>query len=255
MALYQDWVDLYENQTQDSFRDFWNRYSAAETTIYRSILSDPSVKMKGTIGEQAEKLGVDKVLFMGFLDGINDSLRQKLNVEDMTEDSEFELDIDLEKLYFNMLDAKADYLYTLPEWDSILSEEKRAEITKSYRRSKTVVKEPKIGRNDPCPCGSGKKIQKMLREKSLIPQTAIRQKNSVSPRRRNAVFLSFLYFFLSSGLPETGASFRSLFPVPDSENPDQKQQDGHTSHAEISDIDSVHGCLRTVLFRGPFRHR
>ena len=160
MALYQDWVDLYENQTQDSFRDFWNRYSAAETIIYRSILSDPSVKMKGTIGEQAEKLGVDKVLFMGFLDGINDSLRQKLNVEDMTEDSEFELDIDLEKLYFNMLDAKADYLYTLPEWDSILSEEKRAEITKSYRRSKTVVKEPKIGRNDPCPCGSGKKYKK-----------------------------------------------------------------------------------------------
>ena len=116
--------------------------------------------MKGTIGEQAEKLGVDKVLFMGFLDGINDSLRQRLEVEEMTEDSEFELDIDLEKLYFNMLDAKADYLYTLPEWDAILSEEKRAEITKSYRRSKTIVKEPKIGRNDPCPCGSGKKYKK-----------------------------------------------------------------------------------------------
>ncbi len=160
MALYQDWVSLYENQTQDSFQDFWSRYSAAETTIYRSILSDPSSKMKGTIGEQAEKLGVDKVLFMGFLDGINDSLRQRLEVEEMTEDSEFELDIDLEKLYFNMLDAKADYLYTLPEWDAILSEEKRAEITKSYRRSKTIVKEPKIGRNDPCPCGSGKKYKK-----------------------------------------------------------------------------------------------
>lgn len=160
MALYQDWVSLYENQTQDSFRDFWSRYSAAETVIYSSILADPSVKMKGTVREQAEKLGVDKVLFMGFLDGINDSLRQKLEIEDMTEDSEFELDIDPEKLYFNMLDAKADYLYTLPEWDSILSDEKRAEITKAYRRSKTVVKEPKIGRNDLCPCGSGKKYKK-----------------------------------------------------------------------------------------------
>ncbi len=160
MALYQDWVDLYENQTQESFKKFWNDYSEAETTIYQSILADPSVKMSGTIGEQAGKLGVDSVLFMGFLDGINDSLNEKMEVEDMTEDSAFELDIDYEKLYFNMLDAKADYLYTLPEWDAILNEEKRAEITKAYKRSKTVVKEPKIGRNDPCPCGSGKKYKK-----------------------------------------------------------------------------------------------
>jgi uncharacterized protein YecA (UPF0149 family) len=26
--------------------------------------------------------------------------------------------------------------------------------------SKTVVKEAKVGRNDPCPCGSGKKFKK-----------------------------------------------------------------------------------------------
>ena len=52
------------------------------------------------------------------------------------------------------------YMNTLPEWDDILTEEKREEIAKAYRRSKTVVKEPKIGRNDPCPCGSGKKYKK-----------------------------------------------------------------------------------------------
>ena len=97
--------------------------------------------MSGTIAEQAEKSGVDKVLFMGFLDGINDSLKEKNeDLEEMTEESRFELDIDFEKLYFNMLDAKADYLYTLPEWDDILTEEKREEIAKAYRRSKTVVK-------------------------------------------------------------------------------------------------------------------
>ena len=160
MALYQDWVDLYENQTQESFGKFWEDYSSAEKIIYQALLSDISVKMSGTIKEQTEKLGVDKVLFMGFLDGINDSLNTRVELEDMTEDSPFELDIDLEKLYFNMLDAKADYLYTLPEWDSILSDEKRAEIEKAYKRSKTVVKAPKIGRNDPCPCGSGKKYKK-----------------------------------------------------------------------------------------------
>ena len=39
MALYQDWVDLYENQTEESFRDFWEDYSSAEKKIYQAILS------------------------------------------------------------------------------------------------------------------------------------------------------------------------------------------------------------------------
>ncbi|MNO77360.1 hypothetical protein D3C76_684670 [compost metagenome] len=68
--------------------------------------------------------------------------------------------MDLEKLYFNMLDAKAEYLYTLSQWEGIFSEEKRKEISKSYKESKTVRNENKIGRNDPCPCGSGKKYKK-----------------------------------------------------------------------------------------------
>ena len=56
----------------------------------------------------------------------------------MTEESRFELDIDFEKLYFNMLDAKADYLYTLPEWDDILTEEKR----ERDRQSSSAVPRP-----------------------------------------------------------------------------------------------------------------
>jgi uncharacterized protein YecA (UPF0149 family) len=97
---------------------------------------------------------------MGFLDGINDSLKERIDIESIERDSEFSLDVDLEKLYFNMLDAKADYLYNLPQWNDILTDEKRAEITKAYKKSKTVVKEVRIGRNDPCPCGSGKKYKK-----------------------------------------------------------------------------------------------
>ena len=33
------------------------------------------------------------------------------------------------------------------------------EIAKKYKKSKTVVKGKKIGRNEPCPCGSGKKYK------------------------------------------------------------------------------------------------
>jgi len=42
----------------------------------------------------------------------------------------------------------------------ILSVGQRKELEKSYRRTKTVVKEKQTGRNEPCPCGSGKKFKK-----------------------------------------------------------------------------------------------
>ena len=59
-----------------------------------------------------------------------------------------------------MLDAKAEYLYTIPAWDDILTDEKREEIQKELKNSKTIRNENKVGRNDPCPCGSGKKYKK-----------------------------------------------------------------------------------------------
>lgn len=160
MSLYQEWVDLYEGQTNETFQEFWNDYSTAEKKIYNELLSAPENEYSGVVKDKAAELGIDEKIFMGFLDGINDSLKESLDVESIERDSEFKLDIDLEKLYFNMLDAKADYLYTLPQWDTIFTEEKRAEITKAFRKSKTVVKEVRIGRNDPCPCGSGKKYKK-----------------------------------------------------------------------------------------------
>ena len=41
-----------------------------------------------------------------------------------------------------------------------VTEERRKELYKESRNSTTVVKGKKIGRNDPCPCGSGKKYKK-----------------------------------------------------------------------------------------------
>ena len=160
MSLYQEWVDLYEGQTNETFQKFWNEYSAAETKIYTELLSSPESKYEGVVKDKAAELDIDIKIFMGFLDGINDSLKESLDIENIEPDTQFSLDVDFEKLYFNMLDAKADYLYTLPQWDAILTEEKRAEITKAFKKSKAVVKEVRIGRNDPCPCGSGKKYKK-----------------------------------------------------------------------------------------------
>ena len=161
MKLFEQWRDLIENQTDETFREFWTEYSGAETKIYSAILDNPGEKVKGKIGELAAELEVRPVIYMGFLDGINTSLAGgEIALEDLNEESEIELDIDLEKLFYNMLAAEAEYLYTLPQWENILSEEKIAEIVKAFKKSKTVVKGEKIGRNDPCPCGSGKKYKK-----------------------------------------------------------------------------------------------
>ena len=93
------------------------------------------------------------------MDEHNASLKEEKDLEAVTEDSDLEFDIDYEKLYFNMLKADADYLYTLEEWLNVFDEDKLRSIVKDYRRSKIVHVEKKPGRNDPCPCGSGKKYK------------------------------------------------------------------------------------------------
>lgn len=160
MSLFKDWEDLISNQTDESFPDFWEKYSSTEKKIYSDILDRPYEKVTGTFQSLVDKYEADPLLVMGFLDGINTSLREEQDLDSITETSEICLDIDLEKLFYNMLVAGADYLYSLPQWETILSEEKRLEIVKTYKRSKTVVKEKAPGRNDPCPCGSGKKYKK-----------------------------------------------------------------------------------------------
>lgn len=161
MSLYQTWSKkAYEPKTQDEYNSFWNEYIPKEEKVYRELLTQHQTVFAGKLHELAEKFSMDSLTFVGFMDGINTSLKHEYDVENLTEDTDISLDIDFEKLYFNMHDAKADWLYNLSEWDGILSQQRREEIEKEYKKSKTIVKGDKIGRNDPCPCGSGKKYKK-----------------------------------------------------------------------------------------------
>ena len=160
MSLYKQWVDLMEGQTEETFEAFWEEYSETETKIYTHILENKDTHLAGKFSDLVAQFEANPVIFMGFLDGIQTSLNNPFDLEKIDEDSEIDLDIDFEKLFFNMLKAEAEYLYTLPQWENILSEEKMIEIIKDYKRSKTVHKEKEPGRNDPCPCGSGKKYKK-----------------------------------------------------------------------------------------------
>ena len=110
--------------------------------------------------ELAEKYDIPVLTMAGFLDGIDDSLKVKNPIEEMDENTEVSLAFDKESLYKNMVDAKADWLYNLPAWKEIFTEDKLKELYKEAKRANTIVKGPKIGRNDPCPCGSGKKYKK-----------------------------------------------------------------------------------------------
>ena len=163
MTLLENWRSLaYGDGLNDKERErLWSGYFAIEKGIYEQILSDPSQVVEGTVKELAEKYHTEVLIMTGFLDGISESLLgYEHPIETMDENTVVKIQIDPEKLYYNMVAAKADWLYNLPMWDQILTEERRKELYKQQKASGTIVKGPKIGRNDPCPCGSGLKYKK-----------------------------------------------------------------------------------------------
>ena len=161
MSLLTEWRALSENlETQEAEIKFWEEYLKVEAGIYNELLNNKVEVVEGKVSDLAAKYNTSIEYFMGFIDGISESLKEDIVLEEIEADSEISLKIDFEKLYFNMLNVEAEWLYTLPGWEGILSAEKRKEIEKAYKKTKTVVKENKVGRNDPCPCGSGKKYKK-----------------------------------------------------------------------------------------------
>ena len=161
MSLLQNWRDIAYNQEENKkqLQQFWTNYFLIEKNIYEQLLSNPDEVVKGTVKELAEKYKVDVMTMVGFLDGINDSLVIPNPIEEMEEDTVVTLAYDKELLYKNMVDAKADWLYNLPMWDEIFTEEQKKTLYMEQKKSGTVIKGKKIGRNDPCPCGSGKKYK------------------------------------------------------------------------------------------------
>ncbi|SHJ47135.1 SEC-C metal-binding domain-containing protein [Paramaledivibacter caminithermalis] len=161
MSLFKSWQEqAYVERTQEEHNEFWGEYLPKEQKNYEYILENKEETIEGSLTELSKKFDMDPVTFTGFLDGINTSLTEELDLDSLTEESHIKLSIDFEKLYYNMLAAKADWLYNLPQWDNILTLQRRKEIKKEYNRSRIVVNNNKIGRNEPCPCGSGKKYKK-----------------------------------------------------------------------------------------------
>ncbi len=162
MSLYEQWKNVIEESSSDEEKQqtFWVDYCEQEKDIYQDILANKAAVVEGTVKELAQKYNMEISYFMGFLDGINESIENSLDISSLEENSAVKLEINFRKLYKNMLAVPAEWLYNLEEWSNIFTEEEKKEIEKEYNKSKTFVNTNKVGRNDLCPCGSGKKYKK-----------------------------------------------------------------------------------------------
>ncbi|WP_026506829.1 SEC-C metal-binding domain-containing protein [Butyrivibrio sp. MC2013] len=162
MALLKQWRDMAYSETANKgdLQRLWTAYFQKEKDIYAQLLTNPDEEVKGTVKELADKYQVDIMTMTGFLDGIQESLKAPNDIDEMEEDTQVNLVFDKELLYKNMVAAEADWLYGLEQWNDIFDEDKRKELYKEQKNSRTVVNAPKIYPNDPCPCGSGKKYKK-----------------------------------------------------------------------------------------------
>ena len=129
-TILEQWRAIAYDQQADrnKLQQFWAKYFNIEKNIYAQLLENPDEVVTGTVKELAEKYNQEVLTMVGFLDGINDSLKVQNPIETMDENTTVSLCFDKE-LYLEQ------------------------------KKSGTVVKAHKIGRNDPCPCGSGKKYK------------------------------------------------------------------------------------------------
>ena len=130
MALLEQWQKVAYNEKADrgELQRFWQRYFLLEKGVYEQLLTNPDEKVEGTVKELAEKYNLSVMEMTGFLDGINDSLVEANPIDTMEEDTKVNL-------------------------------EKRRALFLEQKKSGTVHVGKKVGRNDPCPCGSGKKYK------------------------------------------------------------------------------------------------
>ena len=150
-TLLEQWRAMAYDQKADKgkLQRFWAAYFNTEKGIYEQLLENPDEVVTGTVKELAEKYNIDVMTMVGFLDGINESLKEANPIEEMDENTVVNLGFDKELLYKNMVDARADWLYELPQWEKIFDADKRKALYLEQKKSGTIVKGHKVGRNDP----------------------------------------------------------------------------------------------------------
>ena len=115
MSLYEAWKNYIEENcnTQEEQNAFWEKYCAEEKVLYQKILGEKITVVEGRFEDLANESKMVPPQYMGFLDGISESLITPIDLESIELDSQIRLEIDFAKLYKNMLAVPAEWLYTL----------------------------------------------------------------------------------------------------------------------------------------------
>lgn len=102
-TLLEQWQDsLCKNE------DFWKNYQEKEKQAYIILLNIDKHPILGTVKDFSNKFNMNIIEFIGFLYGLNDSLKTPNNMEELTEDSIITLDYDENLLYKNMMSVGYD---------------------------------------------------------------------------------------------------------------------------------------------------
>ena len=161
MTLQDSWKRLAFDVQNQPVQHVWDEYLAKEKTLYENILKNKTARIEGTVKELAEKWNFTLPQTFAFFDGIHECVDNLQPLEEIVETTAIAFDIEFDRLYKQMVEYKADALYELKEWENIFTKEEQRNLFAEQKRSHTVVRnEAKVGRNDPCPCASGKKYKK-----------------------------------------------------------------------------------------------
>ena len=76
-TLLDQWKEIAYDEKADrgQLQRFWGTYFQIEKEIYEQLLANPEEEVKGTVKELAERYGQEVLTMVGFLDGINESLK------------------------------------------------------------------------------------------------------------------------------------------------------------------------------------
>ena len=161
MGLHDAWKRIAFDPQGQPVKHTWDEFSAKEERIFEELLRDKTTTIEGTVAEVAEKFRITPVQMTQFLDGINECVENVPDIDELEESTPLKLTIEFDKLYKQMVEYKADHLYSLAAWNGIFTPEEQRELYTEQKRSHTIIRnEAKVGRNDPCPCNSGKKYKK-----------------------------------------------------------------------------------------------
>ena len=160
MALHDAWKRVAFDPQGQAVKHVWDEYLAKEKKVYKEILSQKLTLIEGTMEELSSRFGLNTTHMAAFVDGIHEAVDDLPPINEIEADTAIKMEIDFKRLFKQMVEYKAKELYSLPEWNDIFAPYEQREYYMEQKKAHTIVKSEKIGRNEPCPCGSGKKYKK-----------------------------------------------------------------------------------------------